>query len=147
MRRVAVIGVGITKFGKHDRTSGELFAEAAGDAIRDADVAPRRPQSALDGVGAEVAVVRQIDRWRLFGDGDLGVSLVLARLLDGAGGLPGPYDLVTTFDCIHDMTDPQGMMHAIRGALRDDGTWLLVDIKALDTFEQNVAKNPLASLM
>ena len=26
-------------------------------------------------------------------------------------------DLVTTFDCIHDMTDPQGMMHAIRGAL------------------------------
>ena len=26
-------------------------------------------------------------------------------------------DLVTTFDCIHDMTDPQGMMHAIRAAL------------------------------
>ena len=56
-------------------------------------------------------------------------------------------DLVTTFDCIHDMTDPQGMMHAIRAALRDDGTWLLVDIKALDTFEQNVTKNPMASLM
>src|SRR5712692_11454716 len=37
MRRVAVIGVGTTKFGKHDRTSGELFAEAAGDASRDAD--------------------------------------------------------------------------------------------------------------
>ena len=29
MRRVAVIGVGVTKFGKHDRTSAELFAEAA----------------------------------------------------------------------------------------------------------------------
>lgn len=56
-------------------------------------------------------------------------------------------DLVTTFDCIHDMTDPQSVMHAIRAALRDDGTWLLVDIKALDTFEQNVAKNPMASLM
>jgi len=27
MRRVAVIGVGVTKFGKHDRTSAELFAE------------------------------------------------------------------------------------------------------------------------
>ena len=40
MRRVAVIGVGATKFGKHDRTSAELFAEAAGEAIRDADVAP-----------------------------------------------------------------------------------------------------------
>jgi 2-polyprenyl-3-methyl-5-hydroxy-6-metoxy-1,4-benzoquinol methylase len=64
-------------------------------------------------------------------------------------GLPSDHslDLVTTFDCIHDMTDPQSVMHAIRGALRDDGTWLLVDIKALDTFEQNAAKNPMASLM
>ena len=26
-------------------------------------------------------------------------------------------DLVTTFDCIHDMTDPQGMMHVIRDAV------------------------------
>ncbi len=40
MRRVAVIGVGMTKFGKHDRTSTELFAEAAREAITDADVAP-----------------------------------------------------------------------------------------------------------
>src|SRR5262245_39394438 len=40
MRRVAVIGVGMTKFGKHDSTSGELFARAAADAITDAEIAP-----------------------------------------------------------------------------------------------------------
>jgi acetyl-CoA C-acetyltransferase/acetyl-CoA acyltransferase len=45
MRRVAVIGVGVTKFGKHDRTSGELFAEAAADAIADAAVDPGRIQA------------------------------------------------------------------------------------------------------
>src|SRR5216684_1309486 len=45
MRRVAVIGVGTTKFGKHDRTSGELFAEAATEAIRDADIAPSAIQA------------------------------------------------------------------------------------------------------
>jgi len=45
MRRVAVIGVGVTKFGKHDRSSAELFAEAAGDAIRDADIAPSAIQA------------------------------------------------------------------------------------------------------
>ena len=56
-------------------------------------------------------------------------------------------DFVTTFDCIHDMTHPQEMMESIRAAIADDGTWLLVDIKALDTFEQNVRKNPMASLM
>ena len=40
MRRVAVIGVGVTKFGKHDRTSAELFAEAAAEAIGDAEIPP-----------------------------------------------------------------------------------------------------------
>ena len=56
-------------------------------------------------------------------------------------------DLVTTFDCIHDMTDPQGMMHAIRGALADDGSWLLVDIKGRNSLEENIEKNPMAALM
>src|SRR5215467_15957712 len=45
MRRVAVIGVGTTKFGKHDRTSGELFAEAAAEAIQDAEISPAAIQA------------------------------------------------------------------------------------------------------
>jgi acetyl-CoA acetyltransferase len=45
MRRVAVIGVGITRFGKHDCTSTELFAAAAAEAIADADIAPRDVQA------------------------------------------------------------------------------------------------------
>ena len=59
----------------------------------------------------------------------------------------GSVDLVTTFDCIHDMTHPVEMMAAIRDAIAADGTWLLVDIKALDTFAENARKNPMASLM
>ena len=59
----------------------------------------------------------------------------------------GSVDFVMTFDCIHDMTHPQQMMQTIRRALRDDGVWLLVDIKALDGLDQNMAKNPMASLM
>ncbi len=56
-------------------------------------------------------------------------------------------DFVTTFDCIHDMTHPQEMMHRIREAIADDGTWLLVDIKGRDSFAENVEKNPAAALM
>ncbi len=44
MRRVAVIGVGVTRFGKHERTCAELFAEAAVNALADADVAPPQIQ-------------------------------------------------------------------------------------------------------
>jgi acetyl-CoA C-acetyltransferase/acetyl-CoA acyltransferase len=55
MRRVAVIGVGVTKFGKHERTCAELFAEAAADAIQDAEVSPRAIQAIYYGnvVGGE----------------------------------------------------------------------------------------------
>ena len=56
-------------------------------------------------------------------------------------------DFVTTFDCIHDMTHPAQMMQSIRAALKNDGYWLLVDIKAHDTFALNAKKNPMAPLM
>lgn len=55
--------------------------------------------------------------------------------------------LVTTFDCIHDMAHPDQMIAAIRAAISDDGTWLLVDIKGRDSFAENVEKNPMAALM
>src|SRR5688500_6795378 len=55
MRRVAVIGVGVTKFGKHDRTSAALFAEAPVDAMADAEIEPRAIQALYYGnvVGGE----------------------------------------------------------------------------------------------
>jgi 2-polyprenyl-3-methyl-5-hydroxy-6-metoxy-1,4-benzoquinol methylase len=59
----------------------------------------------------------------------------------------GSVDVVTTFDCIHDMTDPAAMMRSIRAAIADDGSWLLVDIKGRDSFAENVEKNPMAPLM
>jgi 2-polyprenyl-3-methyl-5-hydroxy-6-metoxy-1,4-benzoquinol methylase len=57
------------------------------------------------------------------------------------------FHFVTTFDCLHDMTDPSAAMRAIRAALRPDGTWLIADIKAHDGYEANVEKNPMCSMM
>jgi hypothetical protein len=45
------------------------------------------------------------------------------------------------------MTHPTEMMKTIRTSLKDDGTWLLVDIKAHDSLEMNVTKNPMAPLL
>src|SRR6266436_1377036 len=55
MRRVAVIGVGVTQFGRHERTSAELFAEAAVDALADAEMPAGRVQALYYGnvVGGE----------------------------------------------------------------------------------------------
>jgi SAM-dependent methyltransferase len=53
-------------------------------------------------------------------------------------GLPEQYDLITTFDVVHDMVDPRGALRAIRQALKPDGTYLLLEINCKDTLEENV---------
>jgi 2-polyprenyl-3-methyl-5-hydroxy-6-metoxy-1,4-benzoquinol methylase len=57
------------------------------------------------------------------------------------------FGLVTTFDCLHDMTKPAQVMRSIRRAIRPDGTWLIADIKAHETYEENVEQNPMAAMM
>jgi len=57
------------------------------------------------------------------------------------------FDFITSFDCIHDMTHPQDVMRAIRAALKPDGTWLIADINAKPTFEENLERNPMVAMM
>ena len=54
------------------------------------------------------------------------------------------YDLVTFFDCLHDMGDPVGAARHVLGALEPDGTWLLVEPFASDRLEENL--NPVGRL-
>jgi hypothetical protein len=51
------------------------------------------------------------------------------------------YDLVTTFDCLHDMGDPVAAARHVRAALAVDGSWLIVEPMAADTIEGNL--NPV----
>jgi acetyl-CoA acetyltransferase len=60
MRNVAVVGIGVTKFGKHERTCAELFADAAVDALTDADIRPRQIQGVYVGNVVGEAGERQL---------------------------------------------------------------------------------------
>ncbi len=53
----------------------------------------------------------------------------------------GPYDLVTMFDCLHDMGDPIGAARHIREVITEDGTWMVVEPAAGDRVEDNL--NPI----
>jgi ubiquinone/menaquinone biosynthesis C-methylase UbiE len=57
---------------------------------------------------------------------------------------PGTYDLVTCFDCLHDMGDPVGAAAHVRRALVPDGTWMLVEPRAGDHVHENL--NPVGRL-
>jgi 2-polyprenyl-3-methyl-5-hydroxy-6-metoxy-1,4-benzoquinol methylase len=51
------------------------------------------------------------------------------------------YDLVTVFDCLHDMGDPVGAARHVRSTLAPDGTWMIVEPNAGDRVEDNL--NPV----
>ena len=57
------------------------------------------------------------------------------------------FDFVTAFDCLHDMAHPERTLAEVRKSLRDDGVFLICDIKARDSFDENVQKNPMAAMM
>ncbi len=59
-----------------------------------------------------------------------------------AAAHPGEgYDLVTMFDCLHDMGDPVGAARKVRELLAADGTWMIVEPAAGDNVEDNL--NPV----
>jgi 2-polyprenyl-3-methyl-5-hydroxy-6-metoxy-1,4-benzoquinol methylase len=68
-----------------------------------------------------------------------GVTKNLDFEVASAKEFPGTgFDLVTFFDCLHDMGDPVGAARHVRQALKPDGTWMVVEPFANETTEQNL---------
>ena len=55
------------------------------------------------------------------------------------------YDFVITFDCLHDMTRPAGVIASIHRALKPDGTWLIKDIRSAPNYKDNL-RNPMLAM-
>jgi 2-polyprenyl-3-methyl-5-hydroxy-6-metoxy-1,4-benzoquinol methylase len=48
------------------------------------------------------------------------------------------YDLITFFDCLHDMGDPIGAMRFAKQSLKPDGTCMIIEPMANDKVEENL---------
>ena len=55
------------------------------------------------------------------------------------------FDLITMFDCLHDMGDPRGCAAHMHQLLKPDGAWMIVEPLAADHPVDNVA-NPVSRL-
>ena len=74
-----------------------------------------------------------------------GVSDRVKFAVASSKAYPGDgYDLVTSFDCLHDMGDPVGASEHVKSTLAEDGTWLIVEPYAGDTPESN--HNPVGRI-
>ena len=55
----------------------------------------------------------------------------------GNADLQGGYDLVTAFECIHDIADPVGVLRTMLNLAGDDGAVLVMDERVADVFAPN----------
>lgn len=75
---------------------------------------------------------------------EMGLGNVRFEVQD-ATSLPGGlrFDVITTFDAVHDQADPQSALNGISRCLAPGGVYLMIDIKASSRLENNLG-NPLA---
>lgn len=59
---------------------------------------------------------------------------------------PEAYDLVTTFDAVHDQARPLSVLKGIRRTLKDDGVYLMQDIRGSSHVHENIG-HPLGTLL
>lgn len=84
---------------------------------------------------ASIAIARERAR-------EAGVADRVRFEIASATEFPGTgFDLVTTFDALHDMGDPVGASRHVREALAPDGTWMVVEPMAGDAVSDNL--NPV----
>ncbi len=67
-----------------------------------------------------------------------------AQAVEQLSHSPG-WDLITTFDVVHDLPDPLGALAHLRGALAEGGTYLMVEPKVADELADNLG-NPFARM-
>lgn len=59
------------------------------------------------------------------------------EVLDATKGLPQTFDVIFTFDVIHDAIDPVSLLQAIHRALRPSGRYVCLDINCSQRLEEN----------
>ncbi|HKO26372.1 MAG TPA: methyltransferase domain-containing protein, partial [Solirubrobacteraceae bacterium] len=88
----------------------------------------------------------QIDRARQnAAAAGLGDRVTFERRDVATDGLPERFDLITTFDVVHDAVDPLALLKAIRAGLAPGGTYLVLEINCADHAHDN--QGPIAQVL
>ncbi len=112
----------------------------AGLALR--TLAEAYPASSFTGIDpSRLAIGRAVEAADAAGLGNVTFSVAGGEDLAEASR----WDVVLTFDCLHDMTRPERVASAIRRAIRPDGTWLIREIRSSGSWSLD-RRNPVLAL-
>ncbi|HEX2072176.1 MAG TPA: methyltransferase domain-containing protein [Geodermatophilus sp.] len=114
------------------RAGGRVADIGCGMGWSSIGIARGYPEARVDGYDVDEPSVEQARR----NAQEAGVAdRVRFRTADAAAvDEPGGYDLVTAFECVHDLADPVGVLTAMRRMVRPGGTVLVVDERVAETF-------------
>jgi SAM-dependent methyltransferase len=114
------------------RAGGRVADVGCGMGWSSIGIARAYPQARVDGFDVDEPSVEQARR----NAEEAGVAdRVRFTTVDAAAaGEPGSYDLVTAFECVHDLADPVAVLAAMRRMVRPGGSVLVVDEKVAERF-------------
>jgi 2-polyprenyl-3-methyl-5-hydroxy-6-metoxy-1,4-benzoquinol methylase len=115
--------------------SGAAVADVGcGHGVSTLLMAQAYPASTITGFDAHADSVRAARK----AAADAGLAERVKFEVATAADYPGRYDLITFFDCLHDMGDPTGAARHARAALRPGGRLMVVEPMAGDRVEDNL---------
>jgi 2-polyprenyl-3-methyl-5-hydroxy-6-metoxy-1,4-benzoquinol methylase len=124
--------------GIHERlqTGGRVADIGCGQGASSIIIAQAYPKAAVEGSDLHDGSIAEAKRLAGEAGVDVAFSTAAADALPEAG-----YDLVTCFDCLHDMGDPVSVARHVRKALAPGGSWMIVEPRAGDSVAENL--NPV----
>jgi 2-polyprenyl-3-methyl-5-hydroxy-6-metoxy-1,4-benzoquinol methylase len=114
------------------RAGGRIADVGCGLGWSSIGMATGYPRTRVDGFDVDVPSVEQARR----NADEAGVADRVEFHVVDVGGFAAPaeYDLVTAFECVHDLPDPVAVLAAMRGMARPGGTVLVMDERVAETF-------------
>lgn len=114
------------------RAGGRVADVGCGFGWSSIGIAAGYPSARVDGFDVDVPSVDEARRNAAQARVDDRVRFEVADA--GALGAAGAYDLVTAFECVHDLPDPVAVLAAMRRVVRPGGTVLVMDERVAETF-------------
>ncbi len=101
------------------------------------------PQARIEGLDLDARSIENAAGYAA----EAGVAGRVRFINASADSLPAEpaYDLITTFDVVHDLPDPLGTLERIRAALAEGGSYLMVEPKMGDGLDEN-RQNPFGRM-
>jgi SAM-dependent methyltransferase len=116
------------------RAGGRVADVGCGHGWSSIGIARAYPEATVHGIDADAASIARARENAAAYDAGNRLSFTHADAATVGAEGEGSYDLVTAFECVHDMSDPVPVLSTMRSLAHPDGTVLIMDERVAESF-------------